>query len=147
MKGLTIGKVAKKAGVSVDTVRFYEQRGLIAEPARTPANYRIYPEEDIGRLTFIKKAKELGFSLSEIHKLLTLQDDPEASMAEVKVWTAAKISDIRYRITDLSRILAALEQLAQTCDGEGPISACPILAALTDAPDKTKHHHHRGGAS
>lgn len=147
MKGLTIGKLAKKVGLSVDTIRFYERRGLIAEPGRTPANYRIYPEEDIARLTFIKKAKELSFSLSEIHKLLIIQSDPGASMAEVKEWTETKIYEIRSRIADLSRILAGLEHLAETCDGEGPVSECPILEALAGAPDETKNQHHQGGAS
>jgi Hg(II)-responsive transcriptional regulator len=147
MTGLTIGKLAKKAGVSVDKVRFYERRGLIAEPSRTQSNYRIYPEEDITRLTFIKKAKELGFSLNEINKLLKIQTDPEASMADVKEWTETKIQEIRCRIKDLSRILAALEHLARSCDGHGPVSECPILGALTDDQDNTEHHHHTGGAS
>ncbi len=147
MKGLTIGKLAKKVGVSIDTVRFYERRGLIAEPARTPANYRIYPKEDIARLAFIKKAKELGFSLNEIHKLLTIQDDPGASMAEVKEWTEAKIHEIRCRIKDLSRILVGLEHLAKTCYGEGPVSECPILEALAGDSHETENQHHKGGVS
>lgn len=147
MNGLTIGKLAKQAGLTIDTVRFYERRGLIEEPARTKSNYRIYPEEDVVRLTFIKKAKSLGFSLNEIKELLTLQHDPEASKADIKKWIEIKIREIRCRIKDLSRILSALEQLAVSCDGHGPVSECSILEALTGDSEGTEHHHHTGGAS
>ncbi|MCB2181290.1 MAG: heavy metal-responsive transcriptional regulator [Desulfobulbaceae bacterium] len=145
MHGLTIGKLAKKAGLTIDTVRFYERRGLINEPARTQSNYRMYPEEDVARLIFIKKAKDLGFSLSEIKELLFIQHDPDASKSDVKERTEAKIRDVRCRIKDLTRILKALEQLSKGCDGHGPASACPILEALSGPEEE--HHHHNGGGS
>ena len=147
MKGLTIGKLAKKAGLTIDTVRFYERRGLIDEPARTPSNYRMYPEEDIALLTFIKKAKSLGFSLNEIKELLKLQHDPGASKSDIKEWTEIKIREIRCRINDLARILSALEHLVVSCDGDGPVSECPILGALTGDMEGSEHHHHTGGVS
>ena len=124
----------------------YERRGLIKEPARTQSNYRVYPEKDVARLTFIKKAKGLGFSLNEIKELLSLQENPKASKADVKEWTEIKIRDIRSRIEDLSRILTALEHLSGSCDGHGPINECPILEALC-SPEGNEHFTHKGGAS
>ena len=130
MNGLTIGKLAKKAQVSIDTVRFYERLGLIKPPARTPSNYRLYPEDEVRRLRFIKRAKALGFSLNEIKELLALSSDPKATKADVKRMTEAKIRDIRQKIADLTQILHALEHLAGKCDGHGPIVDCPILKAI-----------------
>ena len=102
MKNMTIGKLAKKAGISTDAIRFYERRGLIAEPARTTSNYRVYPVEDAARLRFIRRAKDLGFSLSEIKELLAMRHDPSTSKADVKKRTEIKIRDIREKIEDLS---------------------------------------------
>lgn len=147
MDGLTIGKLAKQAGVTIDTVRFYERRGLINKPDRTQSNYRVYPAEDIARLTFIKKAKELGFSLNEIKDLLSLQEDPHASKADVKKRTEIKMRDIEAKISDLSRILTVLKHLAGACDGHGPISECPILEALTSSVEEDEHKEHKGGMS
>jgi len=130
MKGLTIGKLARAAGVSTDTIRFYERRGLLSPPARTAANYRLYPDKDVLRLKFIKRAKALGFTLNEIKELLSLRHDPKATKAVVKSLTESKIEDIKNRIVDLQRILAILEHLAETCDGHGSADDCPILAAM-----------------
>ena len=127
---ITIGRLAGRAGVSTDTIRFYERRGLLFPPARTEANYRVYPESDIQRLKFIKRAKDLGFTLNEIKDLLNLHHRPSATKAEVKALTEEKISDIRERIVDLRKILHTLEELADSCDGHGPAEECPILAAL-----------------
>ena len=88
---LTIGKLAKKTNVSIDSIRFYERRGLLAEPVRTESNYRRYPLEAADRLRFIKKAQNLGFSLDEIKSLMDLQHDPAASKADVKEKTEEKI--------------------------------------------------------
>ncbi len=130
MKELTIGKLAKRAGVTIDTVRFYERRGLVAEPKRTASNYRIYSADEIARLKFIKKAKSLGFSLNEIKELLILRHTPEATKEEVKTKVKNKISHIKNKITDLCRILEDLERLNQSCNGHGSADDCPILEAL-----------------
>jgi len=133
MKGMTIGRLARKAGVSIDTVRFYERRRLLSKPARTDSNYRVYAEDEVARLRFIKRAKDLGFSLSEIRELLSLRCDPSASRADVKNQIEDKISDIRQKINALSGIVTALEHLSATCDGHGShgsVSDCPILKAL-----------------
>lgn len=134
-KGLSIGRLARRAGVSVDSVRFYERSGLLPEPARTESNYRIYPEATAARIRFVKRAQRLGFSLGEIRDLLDLGDDPTASKAEVKAATEAKIADIRARIRDLQRMLSALETLNHQCDGHGPVGECPILHALAGELD------------
>ena len=139
MEGLTIGKLAKQAGIGIETVRFYERQGLIPPPARTDSNYRIYSEEEVGRLKFIKRAKLLGFTLNEIKDLLTLQHNPHATKADIKQRTDEKIINIREKIRDLELMLGALEHLSDACDGHGSLDECPILEALTG--DDQKHHH------
>lgn len=129
---LTIGKLAKQADVSIDSIRFYERKGLLEDPLRTAANYRLYSPKAAKRLRFIKKAQKLGFSLGEIEELLKLSHDSSASKADVKQITEEKIADIRTRIEDLSRMLVALEQLDECCDGQGPVTECPILKSLED---------------
>lgn len=136
MGGLTIGKLAKDAGIGIETVRFYERQGLIAPPPRTKSNYRVYPREEVARLRFIKRAKALGFTLSEIKELLALSHDPHATRADIKKRTLAKIEDVGRKIRDLTRIKRALESLAAECDGRGSLEGCPILAALTDKDSK-----------
>lgn len=133
VKGLTIGKLSKMAGVTNDTVRFYERCGLIDTAGRSESNYRVYREEDANRLRFIKRAKELGFSLNEIKELLALSQDPSATMADIRARTEIKAESIRNKIYDLSKILTALEHLAETCDGPGSARECPILKSLSDA--------------
>jgi Cu(I)-responsive transcriptional regulator len=140
LRFLTIGKLAKKADVSIDSIRFYERRGLIAEPKRTEANYRVYPLAVADQLRFIKKAQKLGFSLDEIQELLTLSHDPTASQADVKMKTGEKIANIKSRIKNLSRMLKALEQLDARCDGHGPVGECPILKALAEDDGHECHH-------
>jgi len=145
-QNLTIGRLAKRAEVSIDSIRFYERRGLLAEPTRTESNYRVYPLDAADRLRFIKKAQKLGFSLNEIQELLELRHNPGASKADVKLKTEEKIRDIRARIQDLGRMLSALEQLDESCDGHGPIAECPILEALATYDGQGCHHQvKRGG--
>ncbi len=130
MRELTIGKLAKRAGVTIDTVRFYERRGLVAEPERTASNYRIYSSGEIARLKFIKKAKTLGFSLNEIKDLLVLRHTQDATKEEVKSKVERKIGDIKAKMADLGRILETLEKLNKSCSGHGSADDCPILEAL-----------------
>lgn len=132
MTTLTIGKVAKAAGLGVETVRFYERQGLIAEPARSDSGYRQYGPETIRRLQFIVRAKALGFTLQEIGDLLDLQATPGAGCADVQARAEAKIADIEERITQLDAMKRALGELVVQCRGEGPLSDCPILDALDE---------------
>lgn len=131
MTTLTIGKVAQRAGVGIETVRFYEREGLIDEPPRGPSGYRHYPESVVPRLLFIKRAKELGFTLNEIKELLALRLDPETTCADVKRRTETKIVDIEEKMRSLRRMKKALVKLTESCiGGRGPVDECPILEAL-----------------
>ena len=128
--GLTIGRVARGAGLAIDTVRYYEREGLLEKPARTDAGYRQYSADAVARLRFIRQAKELGFSLNEIKELLSLRVAPGKSCADVKARAEHKIADVEQRIAQLKRIKRALAKLATACSGSGPTSECPILEAL-----------------
>ncbi|BCL62820.1 mercuric resistance operon regulatory protein [Desulfomarina profundi] len=130
MKALTIGKVAKQAGLGVETIRFYERVGLLEEPPRTDSGYRQYPPEAIDKLRFIKRAKQLGFSLQEVGELFSLRLNQDATCSDVKIKAEVKIRDIEKKIYDLNRMKEALAQLTLQCSGSGPIHQCPILAAL-----------------
>ena len=130
MATVTIGQLAKYAGVHVETVRYYERRGLIPEPPRRWSGYRQYSRDDITRLRFIKRAQELGFSLQEISALLALRVDPATSCSDVKKRAEVKIADVETKIQTLERMKKALKKLVASCSGRGPTSACPILEAL-----------------
>jgi len=140
MNGLTIGRLAKKVSIGIETIRFYERQGLIEPPPRTDCNYRVYPEEEVNRLRFIKRAKNLGFTLSEIKELLFIRHDPHATKADIKNRTLNKIEDVKQKISDLTRIKMSLEHLAYSCDGHGPLEECPILEALDS--DNAEHCEH-----
>ena len=136
METLKIGQLARESGLGVETVRFYERRGLIADPPRRASGYRQYPPETIARLRFIRRAKELGFSLDEIKELLDLRVSPEISKVEVKRTALAKIADLERRIATLERMKRALEEITAACSGEGPSGSCPILDALESGRDE-----------
>lgn len=127
---LTIGKLADAAGVGVETIRFYEREGLLPEPPRKRSGYRQYPSEAVARVLFIRRAKELGFTLKEITELLELRVDPGKSCADIRALAKAKIADVEQKLAELARIKAALERLARACRGKGPTSECPILDAI-----------------
>lgn len=130
MNGLTIGKVARGAALAIDTVRYYEREGLIEKPARTASGYRHYRPDVIARLRFIRQAKELGFTLTEIRELLALKVAPGKSCADVKSRAEAKIADVEQRIAQLARMKRALAKLVTACSGRGPTSECAILDAM-----------------
>ena len=137
MRPLTIGQVARRAGVGVETVRFYEREGLLSDPARRASGYRQYEESIVSRLQFIRRAKELGFTLGEIKEILALRLDPSTSCADVKGRAQAKIADVEVKIRTLQRIKKALVKLTKACSGRGAISECPILDAL-DSQERTE---------
>ena len=132
MPELTIGEVAKRAGVHVETLRYYERRGLIEEPPRTSSNYRMCPLESVRRVRFIKRAQELGFSLKEIAELLSLRAAPKAHCGGVRRRAEVKLDDIDEKMRDLRRMKKALSGLVVQCSGLGPISECPILEAIDE---------------
>jgi MerR family mercuric resistance operon transcriptional regulator len=139
MQPLTIGEVAKAAHVGVETVRFYEREGLIVAPPRRRSGYRQYPPETVRRVRFIRRAKELGFTLKEIAELLALRVESGSTCADVRNMARAKIADIETKLAELERIKSALERVARSCRGKGPTSQCPILEAL-DAEETCNAH-------
>lgn len=132
METLTIGQVAKQTGVKIETIRFYEREALIAQPLRNTSGYRQYSADDVRRIRFIKRAKELGFTLKEIAELLSLKADPKSSCADIKVRAAGKIKDLEERLSTLQNMKSILIQLVLTCNGKGTTKDCPILDALDD---------------
>ena len=128
---LTIGQLAKACGVGIEAIRFYEREGLLPAPARSASGYRRFPAQTVQRLQFIRRAKDLGFTLREIGELLALHDQQPGDRAQVKALTEAKLGEIEQKLHDLQRMQTALAQLSEQCSGQGPISGCPIIEALT----------------
>lgn len=131
-KPLTIGRLAKQATVGIDTVRFYERRGLLPEPSRTAAGYRLYADDTVARIRFIRRAKSLGFNLDEIGNLLDLHDHG-GQKSTVKQLTQRKLNQIDGKIADLSKIRDVLRKLESECSGTGDINGCPIIETLVTA--------------
>lgn len=129
MPTLTIGKAARDAGVNIETVRFYERRGLIERPPKGEG-YRLYSSEQVARIRFIKEAQQIGFSLSEIRDLLALRADPAADCSEVQRQAVAKLEEVRRKIEQLHKVGAALETLIAACPGHGGLQACSIMDTL-----------------
>lgn len=129
---LTIGAVAKRAGVAIDTIRYYEREGLLPEPLRRASGYRSYNETAISRLRFIRRAKDLGFTLEEIRDLLALSADRHRGVKAVRQRAQQRLASIDARIAELTRIRHGLEQLIEACPGRGDPEHCPILRALAD---------------
>jgi len=130
MKPLTIGKVAERAGVGIETVRFYEREGLLDQPPRSASGYRQFDENVIRRLEFIRRAKELGFTLNEIKELLSMRVRPDTCCEEVKAKVDAKITDIETKVTTLRRMKKVLVRLSNACGEREPTADCPILDTL-----------------
>jgi len=126
----TVGWVAKEAGVNVQTVLYYERRGLLPMPSRTTNGYRIFNDASVRRIRFIKRAQQLGFTLKQIMALLTLQSDRNASCAEVSSMAASHLEDIETKIHDLERMRKALMPLVDACPKKGTLKACPIMDSL-----------------
>lgn len=126
------GDLARKAGVKTETLRYYEREGLLPEPNRTEAGYRMYSGEDVKRVRFIKRAQELGFSLKEVKELLALKLDASQSASEVKRLAEQKIQNIETKIQSLRAMKETLKDLAEACSGKGQVGNCPILNCLDD---------------
>jgi MerR family copper efflux transcriptional regulator len=130
MKPLTIGNLARRVGISVETVRFYERRSLLERPPRPSSGYRLYSEGAVHRLRFIRRARDLCFTLKEIAQLLVLCDDPAATADDVKRCAEAKSTAVDAEVRRLREIKRTLDRLTATCPGGGPIITCPILEFL-----------------
>ncbi len=127
---LTIGQLAKRAGVGIETIRFYEREGVIEPPARRESGYREFGPDAVARLRFIRRAQELGFSLKEIVELLALKTDTKRDCSGVKRRAMAKIEAVERKLRDLRRIRTQLLTLTAACDESRPIQECPILRAF-----------------
>ena len=130
MQGLKVGEVAQRAGVNLQTVHYYERRGLLPKPPRTDSNYRAYPADAVLRVRFIKRAQDLGFTLKEIQELLSLRAAPRARCGDVRERAEAKVRDIDEKVRTLQAMRTALTKLVRECSGSGPVTKCPILEAL-----------------
>lgn len=129
---LTIGQVADAADVNVQTIRYYERRGLFPSTRRTASGYRQYGEDAVVRLRFIKHAQELGFSLKDVQELLGLRVRHGAACEPIERKTRQKIDVVQRKIDDLQRMKRTLERLAAACAARRPTEECPILEALED---------------
>lgn len=128
-KKLTIGRVAKLAGVNVETIRFYQRRALLDEPPKPLGGYRWYPAEAVKRIRFIKRAQVLGFTLEEVASLLSLEE--ACACAETRALAAHKVDLIDRKLTDLTAMREALASLVQQCDAGEPTKGCPIIQVLS----------------
>jgi len=129
---MRVGEVAAQARVNVQTVRYYERRGLLTAPERTAAGYRQYPPEVVPRIRFIKRAQELGFTLEEITDLLALQVRHGAACDEVSRRAAEKIRVVRQKVRELENLKKILENLVEACAARAPTAECPVLEALEE---------------
>ena len=127
---LTIGRLARAAGVGVETVRYYQSRGLLRVPAAN-GGFRVYPATVIDRIAFIKRAQALGFSLDEVRTLLDLEDG--RNRRAIQSVTQARLGQIEDKLADLNRMRGALSELLHRCRQAGPMQACPIIATLVGA--------------
>lgn len=130
MPEFSIGQLARRAGVGIDTVRYYERNQLLAPAGRLASGYRRYGDVELKRLRFIRHAKALGFTLAEIRGLLSLSS--ERNVAKVRRAAEARLADIERRLEELERMRNGLRELIAACPGHGRAEACPILNALQD---------------
>lgn len=127
-QAILIGELSRRTGCNIETIRYYERIGLIPPPPRR-GRYRSYGREDVGRLGFVRRARELGFTLDEVRTLLGLAGDGQAACAEVRTLAASHLQDVRSRIADLRRMERVLADSVRACDAGQDLS-CPLIQAL-----------------
>lgn len=134
---MNIGEASAASGVSAKMIRYYEEIGLIAPAGRTAANYRVYDEDEVNRLRFVRRARNLGFSLEETERLLKLWADKERASGEVKALAVSHIADLQVKIAEMQSMVDTLTHLADSCQGDAR-PHCPILADLAGKPLRQK---------
>ncbi|WP_156936019.1 helix-turn-helix domain-containing protein [Mesorhizobium sp. LSJC269B00] len=139
MNGVTIGEAARQSGVKVPTIRYYEQIGLLAAPARSDGNRRQYECGDLRRLAFIRHSRELGFDIEAIRTLLDLQDNPLQPCATADAIAQARLADVAQRIRSLKALQAELELMVEGCR-HGRVGECRVIEVLADH-DQCRHEH------
>ena len=132
MASMRIGEVARQTGIGIETIRFYERKGLLAEPDRRPSGYRQYDNTVVARLRFIRRAKELGFTLSEINELLGLWFDKDTQCCDVRRKALAKNYEIELKVKALQSMKRSLKKLIAQCQQRGSLRDCPLLDGLGD---------------
>ena len=130
---LTRGKLAARSGCNIETIRYYERIGILPPPPRSEGGHRLYGQDLIKRLTFVRRSRELGFTIEEIRELLRLVDRSDYTCAQVKTLTQAHARDIQQKITDLNKLKSVLEVLSSRCTG-GEVPECPIIDVLFESP-------------
>lgn len=131
---MKIGELARRSGVGIDTVRYYEREGLLPKAKRLASGYRTYDDSDLRRLEFVRRSKALGFTLPEIRELLALSANVGQDMATMRTAALQKLADVNTKLLELSRIRDGLAVLIDSCPGHGALDCCPILNALVEEP-------------
>lgn len=137
---ISIGILARRSGVTVETIRYYERIGLLPAPPRSAGGYRVYSPAHAERLQFVRRARDLGLSLDEVRRLLSLADQKSRSCGKVHDLAAHHLADIRARIADLKRMERALSLLVRAC-AKGDLPSCPLLEALARPDDNPEVLH------
>ena len=132
MTKMLIGTVSTETGVSIETIRYYEKIGLLPAPRRSDCGYRIYDENHLKRLSFIRRSRELGFTIEEIKALLNLVDQKNFTCGDVKTITMQNLENVRQKIADLKKLEKTLSSIASQCAGD-ETPECPIIDALFDS--------------
>lgn len=130
---LTIGDLAKTTNTKVETIRYYERIGLLPKPSRTAGNYRAYGQAELGRLSFIRRARDLGFTLDQIRALLGLSDDRERDCGGIDAIARQHLGEIDRKLADLAALRSELEAVIRSCSG-GTVADCRIIEALAPRP-------------
>ena len=141
---MTRASISGLTGINPETLRYYERESLLDPPERSATGYRLYSEEDLSRLSFISRSKELGFSLRDIKEFMDLTGNPRTPRRELREFASARLRLIRQKIRDLRAMEKALSGLVSECDGEGQVKGCPIAEFVVDRRNakkrKEKHH-------
>ena len=137
---MKIGEVAKRAEIGIETIRYYERQGLLAEPQRRPSGYRQYDESVVHRLQFIRRTKDLGFTLAEIKDLLDLRFDTTTRCEHIQHRAGLKIADIEEKIRSLQKMKRSLKKIISGCEGKDSIKDCPLLEGIEEP-------HHEAGST
>jgi Hg(II)-responsive transcriptional regulator len=130
---LTVGRLAQAAGVNVETIRYYEKRGLIARPAQPASGYRKYGADDVARVQFIKSAQRIGFTLNEISELIRLEQDQHAHCSDLQERAEEKVRAVDQKIAELQRMRAELVKLAVTCPPDELLARCDLLNCFSSS--------------
>ncbi len=126
---MTIGPLSKQTGCNIETIRYYERIGIMPPPPRTEGGHRVYREEHLKRLTFIRRSRELGFTLGQVRDLLLLVDGNDYTCDEVKAMTVEHVAEVRQKISDLKKLKRVLDEMVSQCD-HGAVPDCPVIDAL-----------------